>query len=101
GRRRGRRAGRVGNELFRRGPEPPRGAERHHPEPAVGAGPQSGTRVLRADRHRIGGRSRRPGNGSDQVIWASYTSEWTKLKRKTLLLSTFLGLAVAASAFVI
>ncbi|HWG01706.1 MAG TPA: ABC transporter permease, partial [Trebonia sp.] len=27
--------------------------------------------------------------------------EWTKLKRKTLLLSTFLGLAVAASAFVI
>jgi hypothetical protein len=35
------------------------------------------------------------------VTWAAFTSEWTKLKRKTLLLSTFLGLAVAASAFVI
>jgi hypothetical protein len=32
---------------------------------------------------------------------ASFFSEWTKLKRKTLLLSTFIGLAVAASAFVI
>jgi len=35
------------------------------------------------------------------VTWAAFTSEWTKLKRKTLLLSTFLGLAVAASLFVI
>jgi ABC-type transport system involved in multi-copper enzyme maturation permease subunit len=35
------------------------------------------------------------------MTWAAYASEWTKLKRKTLLLSTFLGLAVAASAFVI
>ena len=35
------------------------------------------------------------------MTWAAFTSEWTKLKRKTLLLSTFLGLAVAASAFVI
>ena len=32
------------------------------------------------------------------MTWAAFTSEWTKLKRKTLLLSTFLGLAVAASA---
>ena len=35
------------------------------------------------------------------MTWAAFTSEWTKLKRKTLLLSTFLGLAVAASIFVI
>jgi ABC-type transport system involved in multi-copper enzyme maturation permease subunit len=35
------------------------------------------------------------------VTWAAFTSEWTKLKRKTLLLSTFLGLATAASVFVI
>lgn len=35
------------------------------------------------------------------MTWAAYSSEWTKLKRMTLLLSTFLGLAIAASAFVI
>jgi hypothetical protein len=35
------------------------------------------------------------------VTWAAFTSEWIKLKRRTLFLSTFLGLAVAASAFVI
>lgn len=35
------------------------------------------------------------------MTWAAFTSEWTKLKRKTLLLSTFLGLAAAASIFVI
>ncbi|MGH3264875.1 MAG: ABC transporter permease [Trebonia sp.] len=35
------------------------------------------------------------------MTWAAFTSEWTKLKRKTLLLSTFLGLAGAASLFVI
>ena len=35
------------------------------------------------------------------MIWAAFTSEWTKLKRKTLLLSTFCGLAAAASLFVI
>ncbi len=35
------------------------------------------------------------------MTWAAFTSEWTKLKRKTLLLSTFLGLAAAASLFVI
>src|SRR3984885_10666289 len=35
------------------------------------------------------------------MIWAAFTSEWTKLKRKTLFLSTFLGLAAAASIFVI
>ncbi|MCW2896182.1 MAG: type transport system permease protein [Trebonia sp.] len=35
------------------------------------------------------------------MILAAFTSEWTKLKRKTLLLSTFLGLAIAASLFVI
>src|ERR1700733_11337266 len=34
-------------------------------------------------------------------MWAAFTSEWTKLRRKTLLLSTFLGLAAAASLFVI
>lgn len=35
------------------------------------------------------------------MTWAAYSSEWTKLKRKSLLLSTFLGLAIAASAAVI
>jgi ABC-2 type transport system permease protein len=35
------------------------------------------------------------------MTWAAFGSEWTKLKRRTLLLSTFIGLAVAASAFVI
>ena len=35
------------------------------------------------------------------MIWAAFTSEWTKLRRRTLLLSTFLGLAVAASLFVV
>ena len=35
------------------------------------------------------------------MTWAAFTSEWTKLKRKTLLLSTFLGLAAASSLFVI
>jgi ABC-type transport system involved in multi-copper enzyme maturation permease subunit len=35
------------------------------------------------------------------MIWAAFISEWTKLKRKTLFLSTFLGLAAAASLFVI
>jgi hypothetical protein len=35
------------------------------------------------------------------MMWAAFTSEWTKLRRRTLLLSTFLGLAVAASIFVI
>jgi hypothetical protein len=45
--------------------------------------------------------ARRPGDGSDPMIRAAFTSEWTKLSRKTLLLSTFLGLAAAASLFVI
>jgi len=35
------------------------------------------------------------------MTWAAFTSEWTKLRRPTLLLSTFLGLAFAASLFVI
>jgi ABC-2 type transport system permease protein len=35
------------------------------------------------------------------MIWAAFTSEWTKLRRPTLLLSTFLGLAAAASLFVV
>ncbi|HYY18308.1 MAG TPA: ABC transporter permease [Streptosporangiaceae bacterium] len=35
------------------------------------------------------------------MILGSFLSEWTKLKRKTLLLSTFLGLAAASSLFVI
>jgi len=35
------------------------------------------------------------------VIGAAYLSEWVKLKRRTLLLSTFLGLAAAASLFVV
>jgi ABC-type transport system involved in multi-copper enzyme maturation permease subunit len=35
------------------------------------------------------------------MIWAAFASEWTKLRRRTLLLSTFLGLAAAASLFVV
>jgi ABC-2 type transport system permease protein len=35
------------------------------------------------------------------MTWAAFTSEWTKLRRPTLFLSTFLGLAAAASLFVI
>jgi ABC-2 type transport system permease protein len=35
------------------------------------------------------------------MIWAAFTSEWVKLRRRTLFLSTFLGLAVAASIFVV
>ncbi len=35
------------------------------------------------------------------MIWAAFTSEWTKLRRPTLFFSTFLGLAAAASLFVI
>ena len=35
------------------------------------------------------------------MIGASFLSEWVKLKRKSLLLSTFLGLAAAASLFVV
>ena len=35
------------------------------------------------------------------MTWAAFTSEWTKLRRPTLLVSTFLGLAAAASLFVI
>jgi ABC-2 type transport system permease protein len=35
------------------------------------------------------------------MIWAAFTSEWTKLRRPTLLVSTFLGLAAAASLFVV
>ena len=35
------------------------------------------------------------------MMWAAFASEWTKLRRRTLLLSTFLGLAAAASLFVI
>jgi ABC-2 type transport system permease protein len=35
------------------------------------------------------------------MIWAAFSSEWVKLRRRTLLLSTFLGLAAAASLFVI
>jgi ABC-2 type transport system permease protein len=35
------------------------------------------------------------------MMWAAITSEWTKLRRPTLFLSTFLGLAFAASLFVI
>jgi ABC-2 type transport system permease protein len=35
------------------------------------------------------------------MMWAAFTSEWTKLRRPTLLLSTFLGLAAAASLFVV
>jgi ABC-type transport system involved in multi-copper enzyme maturation permease subunit len=35
------------------------------------------------------------------MMWAAFTSEWTKLRRPTLLWSTFLGLAAAASLFVI
>jgi len=34
------------------------------------------------------------------MVWAAFTSEWTKLRRRTLLLSTFIGLAAAASLFV-
>jgi ABC-2 type transport system permease protein len=35
------------------------------------------------------------------MTWAAFTSEWTKLRRPTLLASTFLGLAAAASVFVV
>ncbi len=35
------------------------------------------------------------------MIWAAFTSEWTKLRRPTLFFSTFVGLAFAASLFVI
>jgi ABC-2 type transport system permease protein len=35
------------------------------------------------------------------MTWAAFTSEWTKLRRRTLFLSTFLGLAAAAGLFVI
>jgi ABC-2 type transport system permease protein len=35
------------------------------------------------------------------MMWAAFTSEWTKLRRPTLFLSTFFGLALAASLFVI
>jgi hypothetical protein len=35
------------------------------------------------------------------VTLAAFFSEWTKLKRKTLLLSTFLGLAAASSLFAV
>jgi hypothetical protein len=35
------------------------------------------------------------------MTWGAFTSEWTKLRRPTLLLSTFIGLAAAASLFVI
>lgn len=35
------------------------------------------------------------------MIWAAFTSEWTKLRRPTLFLATFLGLAAAASLFVV
>jgi ABC-2 type transport system permease protein len=35
------------------------------------------------------------------VIGAAFSSEWIKLKRKSLLLSAFLGLAAAASLFVV
>jgi hypothetical protein len=34
-------------------------------------------------------------------MWAAFASEWIKLRRRTLLLSTFLGLAAAASLFVV
>jgi len=35
------------------------------------------------------------------MTWAAFTSEWVKLRRPTLLYSTFGGLAVAASLFVV
>src|ERR1700728_313141 len=35
------------------------------------------------------------------MIWAAFASEWTKLRRPTLFLSTFIGLAAAASLFVV
>jgi ABC-2 type transport system permease protein len=35
------------------------------------------------------------------MMWAAFTSEWTKLRRPTLFFSTFLGLAFAASLFVV
>jgi hypothetical protein len=35
------------------------------------------------------------------MTWGAFTSEWTKLRRPTLLLSTFIGLPAAASLFVI
>ena len=35
------------------------------------------------------------------MMWSAFTSEWTKLRRPTLFYSTFLGLAAAASLFVV
>jgi ABC-2 type transport system permease protein len=35
------------------------------------------------------------------VIWASFRSEWIKIRRPSLLVSTFVGLATAASLFVV
>lgn len=35
------------------------------------------------------------------MTWAAFASEWTKLRRPTLFWSTFLGLAAAASLFVV
>jgi ABC-type transport system involved in multi-copper enzyme maturation permease subunit len=35
------------------------------------------------------------------MMWAAFASEWIKLRRRTLFLSTFLGLAAAASIFVV
>jgi ABC-type transport system involved in multi-copper enzyme maturation permease subunit len=35
------------------------------------------------------------------MMWSAFTSEWTKLRRPTLLCGTFLGLAAAASLFVV
>src|ERR1700691_5484012 len=35
------------------------------------------------------------------MMWAAFTSEWTKLRRPTLFFSAFLGLAFASSLFVV
>src|SRR6185437_9756111 len=94
------RSRRVG-ERHRRRPEPARCEQRHHASPARRADPEPGAGVLRTDWNRRRRPSAWPGDGSDQVTWAAFTSEWTKLKRKTLLLATFVGLAAAASLFVI